>query len=104
VALSGLAIPDGPLGLRLAQVHALLQVILVIAGLVFAIMLSLAVYRDPAAGVIGGLLMLFPVVGLFILVVINLDAIKIFRRHRVRVGLFGASLRQFRPPGQVQTP
>lgn len=100
VAASGLVLPDVH-ALRLTQ--AVLEVILVIAGVVFAFMLSLSVYRDPAAGIVGGILMLFPLIGLFILVVINVDAIKILRRHGVRVGLLGASLRQIPSPGQVPT-
>jgi hypothetical protein len=104
VAASGLVFPDNALGLWLAQVQAVLEVILLIAGVVFAFMLSLAVYRNPAAGVVGGILMFFPVIGLLILVVINVDAIRIFRRHGVSVGLLGARLREIPPRGQTPTP
>ena len=104
VAASGLVFPDNALGLWLAQVQAVLEVILLIAGVVFAFMLSLAVYRNPAAGVVGGILMFFPVIGLLILVVINVDAIKILRRHGVRVGLLVARLREIPPRGQTPTP
>ena len=75
VALSGLAIPEG--GHATVIVQGVLLLAFMVAGVIFALMLSVAVYRNPATGVIGGILMFFPLFGLLVLVVINIDAVKI---------------------------
>ena len=80
--------------------EAALASAVVVAGSVLGVVLALSVYSDPATGIIGGMLIFVPVIGLFILLVINHDATKVLRRHGVRVGLLGASLRQLPPSGR----
>ena len=71
-----------------------------IGGAISVFMMCLLVSNDPIRGILGAVLVFIPVGGLFILLAVNHDATKILRRHGVRAGLLGASLRQVPPPGQ----
>lgn len=64
-----------------------------VTAAVFVFMLSLAVY-NTAAGIILGILTLIPLIGLFVLLIINGKATGILRKHGVHVGFLGADPKQ----------
>jgi hypothetical protein len=64
-----------------------------ITGAVFVFMLALAMY-NTAAGIILGILTLVPLIGLFVLLIINGKATTILRNHGIKVGLMGADMSQ----------
>lgn len=101
LAVSGLVIPSSNEFLWMAE--AVLAFAIVIAASVLAFILALSVYSDPATGVLGGMLIFIPLIGLLILLVINHDATKVLRRHGVRVGMLGARLRDIPPREQTCT-
>jgi hypothetical protein len=88
---------------ELRIIPGLLALAVSVAAAVFVFMLALSVY-NTAAGVILGILTLVPLVGLFILLIINARATKILRQHGIRVGLMGADPRQIPSPGQAPSP
>ncbi len=65
-----------------------------LVGVVFTILLAVELF-GPAGGILLGLLVLFPCLGLIVLLVINSQATAELRRHGIRVGLLGADMSQF---------
>lgn len=65
-----------------------------LGGLVFVVLLSIQVY-SPVVGVLLGLLMFVPCVGLIVLLTVNGKATTILRENGHRVGLLGARLSEF---------
>lgn len=61
-----------------------------IAAIVCTVRLSLAAGGNVVLAVIGGLLMLVPLLSLVLLLMVNLRATAILKRHGVKVGLLGA--------------
>jgi hypothetical protein len=70
-----------------------------ITGMVFVIMLSIAVY-NTGAGIALGICTLIPLVGLIILLIVNGRATSVLRQHGIHVGLMGANKSQIPSPGQ----
>ena len=64
-----------------------------ITAAVFVFMLALALY-NTASGILLGILTLVPLLGLFILLVINQKATTILKSHGIKVGLLGANMSQ----------
>ena len=69
---------------------ALVAVPVVLTAVVFVFLFATKVY-STALGVLLGLLVLVPCIGLIVLVVINQKAISILKDHGIPVGFFGAS-------------
>jgi hypothetical protein len=70
-----------------------------ITAAVFVFMLCLTVY-NTAVGIILGILTLIPLIGLFVLLVVNGKATKLLQEHGIKVGLLGANASQIPAPGQ----
>lgn len=70
----------------------------IVTAAVFLFMLAITLY-GTGTGVVLGILTLIPCVGLIILLVVNNNATNTLSRHGIKVGLMGANLRQFPPPG-----
>ena len=62
-----------------------------VAGAAFAVLLAMKVY-GTLSGILLGLLILIPLVGLLVLLLINGKATRILRENGIRVGLLGANL------------
>jgi hypothetical protein len=61
----------------------------VVAGAVFIFMLAISLY-NTGVGILLGILVLVPLVGLIVLLIVNGKATKLLREHGVKVGLMGA--------------
>lgn len=81
------------LGPDLAWVIGLVRIVVSLASLVFVFMLAVSVYKT-GVGIVLGLLVLIPLVGLLVLLFINGKATKELRAHGIKVGLMGANLSQ----------
>lgn len=62
----------------------------VVTGAVFTFMLAIKLY-DTGNGICLGILTLIPILGMFILLIVNGKATKLLQKHGIRVGLFGAN-------------
>jgi hypothetical protein len=82
----------------LAMACALAYWAVVITAVVFIFMLSITLY-NTATGVILGILVLIPLLGLIILLVVNGKATKTLRQHGIKVGLMGADPATIPPDG-----
>ena len=72
----------------------------VITAVVFIFMLSITLY-NTGTGVVLGILVLIPVVGLIVLLVVNGKATKTLREHGIKVGLMGADPNTIPPDGSA---
>lgn len=69
-------------------------VVVVLAGMMFAVRLAISLEGRNAA-IVYAILLLVPVVGLFAMLVLNRRATRLLRQAGLRVGLLGVSPRQF---------
>jgi len=74
---------------ELVIVTSIFYLVAGIAGLVFVFLLSTKLY-GTGLGILFGLLMLIPIVGLIVLVIVNQKATTVLRKNRVKVGFLGA--------------
>ena len=88
---------------QLQIVPALFAIAMSLTAAVFVFMLALSLY-NTAVGIILGILTLIPLIGMFVLLVINGKATTVLRRHGIKVGLMGANARQIPAAGTVQVP
>ncbi len=78
----------------LAVIPSLVVLCAIIAGIVFAILVATRVY-STGTGIVLGILVIIPCVGLVILLVINQAATKMLTGNGIKVGFFGANMSQF---------
>jgi hypothetical protein len=77
-------------GPKLAPLIFVTGPVALILGLVGVIWLASLVYRSRLVGVLNGLAMFIPLIGLIILVILNGRATRLLRKYGIRVGLVGA--------------
>lgn len=63
----------------------------VLCGLFGIIRLAANLYRSTLVGILNGVVMFLPLIGLFVLVILNMRATRILKKHGIRVGLMGAN-------------
>jgi hypothetical protein len=73
----------------LVMITSIFYLVAGIAGLVFVFLLSTKLY-GTGLGILFGLLMLIPIVGLIVLVIVNQKATTVLRKNRIKVGFLGA--------------
>lgn len=90
-AMIGGACIFGGLGKEPGSILVLCFLLVSIACIVQTVRLAYAVGSSIVLAVIGGLLMLMPVAGIFLLAMTNQRATRLLRQHGARVGFMGVS-------------
>jgi hypothetical protein len=86
---------------ELRIIPALIALVVIITATVFVFMLAIALY-NTGVGIVLGILTLIPIVGLFVLLIVNGKATNVLRQHGVQVGLLGANMDQIPEAGPPQ--
>lgn len=90
-ALIGGAFVRGNFGAVLGAIMLLCLLLVGVAGIVQTVRLAHAVGSNIVLAVIGGLLMLLPLIGFILLVLTNQRATRILRQNGAKVGFMGVS-------------
>ncbi|MEO2019109.1 MAG: hypothetical protein ABGZ53_32595 [Fuerstiella sp.] len=85
--------PEAPLLVRFGVLIVVLVVVLV--GAVFVFMLAIKVY-GTGFGIILGVLSFVPLIGFFVLFVVNGKATNVLKENGIKVGLLGANVSSMR--------
>jgi hypothetical protein len=62
-----------------------------ICGLIGIVRLAANLYRSTLVGILNGLAMFLPFIGLLVLAMVNARATRVLKKHGIRVGLLGAN-------------
>ena len=82
-------VPD--MVVMIQAILSILYLLILIAGAVLVVMMSIKVYEQLWVGILLGLLTMVPCIGLLFLLVVNQKATKVLRANGVRVGLLGGN-------------
>ncbi len=79
------------LPVQVRPILALAYVAVVIVSVVFIFLLSTQLY-GTGVGILLGILTLVPLIGLFVLLIVNGKATAVLKKHGIQVGLLGATI------------
>jgi hypothetical protein len=77
-------------GPRTAPLILVVAVFVVPIGLYGVMKLAARLYRSRVVGILNGLAMFLPLIGLFVLLILNGRATRLLRKYGIRIGLMGA--------------